>query len=72
MTPWLNRFSDAAYPYHTWCPFPEEAIVEISNFGGSVIGPVHKFWWGYGETFGETDECVITRVRRLDKPKELT
>ena len=53
-------------------PFPAEAIVEIaSTHGVTAIGPARKFWWGDEQEVGEIGEGVITRARRLDKPKEL-
>ena len=70
MTPWLERFKDAPFPYQVWCPFPDEAIVEIANARDErVIGPANRFWWGYELELGGIGECVITRVRRLDTPK---
>jgi hypothetical protein len=61
-------------PYQEWHPFPPEAIVEVKNcyHNHSKVGPANKFWWGYEEDFGSVSEGVITKARRLDKPKGLT
>ena len=72
---WLRR-ADAPMPYQRWCPFPDNAIVQVrSTYHPEIpdaIGPAKSFWWGYEQEFGNTSEGVISRARRLDKPKKDT
>lgn len=64
---WTYRWRDAPMPYQTWAPFPPEAIVQVANaHGGGSIGPAGSFWWGWER---ENVEGVITKARRLDRPK---
>jgi hypothetical protein len=58
---------DSSMPYQEWSPFPPEAIVQIKNcYGDSRIDQASKFWWGYERN---NSEGVITRARRLDRPR---
>jgi hypothetical protein len=70
---WLSRFKDASMPYQEWRPFPENAIVQVrSAYFPEVpdcIGVSKSFWWGYEEECGSVAEGVISKCRRLDKPK---
>ena len=70
MQPWLIRFNDAPMPYQTWTAFPPEAIVQVKNaHGDDRIGLAGQYWWGYEVEGSEIGEGVITRARRLDRPK---
>ncbi len=71
-TKWSKRW-DSSMPFQDWKPFPEDAIVQVrSCYWPDVsdsIGPASSFFWGYEEELGEIGEGVITRARRLDKPR---
>ena len=68
---WLDRIRDAPMPFQDWRAFPHDAIVQIKNaFGESRIGPASSFWWGYESELGGVGEGVITKARRLDRPKK--
>ena len=70
MTKFLRRFRDASYPYGGWHPFPPNAVVQVKNaYGETRIGLSKEFWWGYKRELDRLDEAVITRARRLDRPK---
>ena len=70
MRAWQQR-AHAAIPFQGWMPFPIDAIVQVKNqHGESRIGPAGTFWWGYEKDLGGVADGVITRARRLDKPKE--
>jgi hypothetical protein len=65
----LHR-ADAAYPFQNWQPFPSGAIVQVKNqYGVSKIDMSENLWWGYERELGVLGEAVITRARRLDRPK---
>jgi hypothetical protein len=70
---WLDRLSDAPFPYQEWRPFPYDAIVQVrSAFYPDVpdaIGPAGSFWWGYEREMGGIGEGVIIKCRRLDRSK---
>jgi hypothetical protein len=69
-TDWTNRWRDAPMPYQTWNPFPQHAIVQVANIDGDDrIGPASSFWWGWE---ANNREGVITKARRLDRPKTST
>lgn len=64
---WVYRWRDAPMPYQTWAPFPPEAVVQVTNkYGEDRIGPAASFWWGWDQ---HNPEGVITKARRLDRPK---
>lgn len=66
MGPWIYR-RDSAFPYQWWNAFPPEAVVQVKNcYGESNIGPASSYWWGYER---DNAEGVITKARRLDRPK---
>lgn len=65
----LNR-RDSSMPYQTWRAFPPEAIVLVKNaYGDSRIGLAGDMWWGYENDGGCISEGVITKAKRLDRPK---
>ncbi len=67
MTEFLKR-RDAEFPYQTWKPFPDEAIVQVKNaYGESRIAQAKDLWWGYETECTQTGESVIMLARRLDK-----
>ena len=69
MAAWYHR-AHAAYPFQDWNLYPPEAIVQVKNSAGvSTIDLVRNLWWGYEKELGILGEGVITRARRLDKPK---
>jgi hypothetical protein len=68
----LERRRHAPMPFQTWMPFPDHAIVQVWNvYGEGKIAQAKDLWWGYEQEMGRTGEGVITRVRRLDKEKNL-
>ncbi len=56
---------DAAMPYQTWRPFPDDEIVEVVNVDGEKrVGRASSFWWGYEwERGGNAGEGVIVKAR---------
>ena len=65
---WLKR-RDSSFPYQTWKPFPDDAIVLVKNiYEDRNIGPAKDFWWGYEQDGRGTAEGVIIAAKRLDRP----
>lgn len=69
MGPILHR-RDSSYPFQEWRAFDKSAIVQVWNaYGDTRIGDAASFWWGYEHELGGIGEGVITRARRLDRPR---
>ena len=67
---WKRR-CDSSFPFQTWKPFPDDAIVLVKNaYDDSRIDLVKNFWWGYERELGQIGEGVIIKAKRLDRPKK--
>ena len=65
---WVYR-RDSSFPYQTWKPFPDDAIVLVKGIDGDRnIGPAKDFWWGYEDGFSGPTEGVIIAAKRLERP----
>jgi hypothetical protein len=73
INPKWQRRRDSSMPYQHWCPYPDNAIVQVrSAYFPDVpdnIGPAGSFWWGYDVDLGDIAEGVIVASRRLDRKK---